>query len=533
MSGNKSVAIIGAGISGLAAARHFLHDGWDVVLFDRSDGPDIGGVWPQAYDFVRLQNSSHHYHFADFPFPEKVDFNPTKAQLVDYFTAFARHYDISRRIRFLSEVVDIEARDGGVPGWKLTIVNKASTYREEYDFIVNAQGYFSIPKMPVVQGQDLFSGEIVHSSKILHTAAFKPNSKIVVVGTGKTALDFCVAAAGKDATVHQVVLTAHWTIPQYLLGFVHFNNAFFTRINTVMMPSWFHLPFEAKLHRGERVVSRQEDANWDPILNCAPLVAVFWQMVQFLIAFSSGWRSDDALYPKHSILKDMRNSISVLPAEYNEMVRKNRIQVHSAATISRVSEKEVYLSDGSVIDNVDLIVMATGYDSSRNCLVPTDKIHLVEEDGIYLYKHVVHPDLPNMCFATAHSVMLLASVDMSLHLATSWLRGEAHLPSREQQLAEIDRVRAWKRVNFGSEPHRALSVLTRFQQYLDEICVELGVNPMRKVARLGWWNPYAWIKEFLGWYVVEDYEFYAIRKEIATAHGKRQMGCNSPVSVEE
>ncbi|KAJ3242327.1 hypothetical protein HDU81_005080 [Chytriomyces hyalinus] len=533
MSANKSVAIIGAGVSGLAAARHFLHDGWDVVLFDRSEGPDIGGVWPHAYEFVHLQNSYHNYHFADFPFPNKVDLHPTKAQLVDYFSAFSRHYDISRRIRFLSEVVEIEARDGSVPGWKLTIVNNGASYREEFDFVVNAQGYFSIPKMPLIEGQDLFSGEIVHSSKILDTAAFKPNSKIVIVGAGKTALDFCVAAAGKDATVHQVFHTAHWTVPQYLLGFVHFNYAFFTRINTVMMPSWFHLPFEEKLHRGERVVSRQEDANWDPILNCAPLVAVFWQMVQTLIAFSNGWKMGDALYPKHSILKDMRQSIALSPMDYNEMVRKNRIQVHSVTSVSRVSDKEVYLADGTVISNVDLIVLATGYDSSHNCLVPKDKMHLVEEDGIYLYKHVVHPDLPNMCFATAHSVMLPASIDMSLHLATSWLRGEAKLPSREEQLSEIDRVRAWKKANFGSEPHRGFSVLTRFQQYLDEICVDLGLNPMRKVVHLGWWNPYAWINEFLGWYVVEDYEFYAIRREIAAANGKRQVGFSSPVSVEE
>jgi cation diffusion facilitator CzcD-associated flavoprotein CzcO len=39
----QRVAVIGAGVSGLAAARHLQESGLDVVVYERSSRP--GGVW--------------------------------------------------------------------------------------------------------------------------------------------------------------------------------------------------------------------------------------------------------------------------------------------------------------------------------------------------------------------------------------------------------------------------------------------------------------------------------------------------------
>ena len=39
----KSVAVIGAGISGVVAAAHLQHEGLEVTVFERSHA--AGGVW--------------------------------------------------------------------------------------------------------------------------------------------------------------------------------------------------------------------------------------------------------------------------------------------------------------------------------------------------------------------------------------------------------------------------------------------------------------------------------------------------------
>lgn len=41
--GIRSVAVIGAGISGILATKYLLQAGLDVIVFERNDKP--GGVW--------------------------------------------------------------------------------------------------------------------------------------------------------------------------------------------------------------------------------------------------------------------------------------------------------------------------------------------------------------------------------------------------------------------------------------------------------------------------------------------------------
>ena len=64
----KRVAVIGGGISGLAAARSSRAHGHEVVVFERSaDG--IGGVWQKTYPDVKTQSPKELYAFSDEPFP--------------------------------------------------------------------------------------------------------------------------------------------------------------------------------------------------------------------------------------------------------------------------------------------------------------------------------------------------------------------------------------------------------------------------------------------------------------------------------
>jgi cation diffusion facilitator CzcD-associated flavoprotein CzcO len=61
----KSVAIIGAGASGLVAAKVLLDDGFNVTVFDRQR--ELGGVWCAefAYADLRTQQPAGTMEFSD------------------------------------------------------------------------------------------------------------------------------------------------------------------------------------------------------------------------------------------------------------------------------------------------------------------------------------------------------------------------------------------------------------------------------------------------------------------------------------
>ena len=59
------IAIVGAGISGIAFAGVLSRFGHECVVFEKA--PRVGGIWALAYPQVRLQNTREQYTFIDFP----------------------------------------------------------------------------------------------------------------------------------------------------------------------------------------------------------------------------------------------------------------------------------------------------------------------------------------------------------------------------------------------------------------------------------------------------------------------------------
>ena len=65
MNKTKSVAIVGAGASGLVCAKVLLDDGFDVTLFDKQR--ELGGIWCEesAYADLHSQQPGGTFEFSD------------------------------------------------------------------------------------------------------------------------------------------------------------------------------------------------------------------------------------------------------------------------------------------------------------------------------------------------------------------------------------------------------------------------------------------------------------------------------------
>ncbi len=473
----QRVAIVGAGISGLAYADVLTRCGFSVVLFESC--PRIGGVWARSYPGVSLQNSAAEYHLSSFPWPFKPELHPTGEQILRYLQALveARKFDV----RLQHEVVAARAVDAG--GWALDVRRPASDgvgsedFSLHFDYLVISTGQYSEGKnRPPLAGESQFAGKVITEREVTDLSVFD-GAQVAVVGFGKSALDMASFAAPRAARVHHIFRTPRWTIPRTLLG-IHFTKLLFCRLSTAMMPGWAQpTAFERFLHRQPMLVH----ANW----------AVIQALFRYT-AMRAGLRAgaDSAarlakVMPDHGLVGDLRSALALAPPDYFARIASGSIQPHQAE-LSGFSANAVELSTGASIE-ADLVVLSLGSLPPRFPFLDARLRRLLEaeDDGVQLYRHVVHPDIPGLAFAGFnHGFMHVPAAEVSaLWVAALW-QGRLQLPSHAEMATAIEHVRAWKRQHIHFEASRSCAVNTRFQQYIDVMLADIGLSPYRKLPNV-------------------------------------------------
>ena len=488
------IAVVGSGISGIAAAAVLQREGHDVVVFERDTEP--GGVWAHTYPNTTLQNNGSQYHFADFPWPFEPDLHPTAEQIRRYLHLALDHFALDIRLGH-----DIEGLDelDDERGWRVRGQGPTGPFVDEFEFVLVAVGQYTQPKSAAwreLPGLDRFRGRIV-TERDIDTPSIFAGRRVAVVGFGKTAVDMAtMAAEAGAASVSHVFRSARWLIPLYIFG-IHVSYALLARHGSIMIPSWVHPSGpERFLHTRLGLV-----------------VKGFWSMLARVIwsqhVRDAKPRDDQArkriakLRPNYGVIPDLRSASAVAPRNYFRLVSEGKIDP-IPATLDGFEETGLRLGsvDGEPAPTelpAELVVLALGFGSPVFPFLPQRYRDLLESepDGPQLYRHLLDPRIPRMAFAGFnHGFMHIASVEVATLWLSAMLRGELELPARDAMLDSIERVRAWKRANIGFEPARSCSTSTRFQQYLDAMLEDLGFSPYRKS------NP---VSEVFGRYGAADY----------------------------
>jgi 4-hydroxyacetophenone monooxygenase len=206
-----SVAVIGAGMSGLAAAYRLQQAGIDFVAFERNE--DVGGTWfENSYPGCRLDthNFAYSYSFAQRPdWPEQ--FTRQKSMLA-YFRRVAEDLAVRDRIRFNTAVVSA-VYDDDTCTW--TVRTRRDDGREEahqVNAIISAVGQLNQPSFPDVPGRDSFAGPSFHSARWQHDVDLG-GRRVGVFGTGASAYQIVPSIA--DTVGHLTVFqrSAPWMVP--------------------------------------------------------------------------------------------------------------------------------------------------------------------------------------------------------------------------------------------------------------------------------------------------------------------------------
>ena len=138
--------------------------------------------------------------------------------------------------------------------------------------------------------------------------------------------------------------------------------------------------------------------------------------------------------------------------------------------LTQLDGQQVRFVDGSFAE-VDAVICCTGYELRIPFL--SDALLEIKQNGVELYKHVFHPDIPTLAFIGLCKVAgsTFPVVEIQGRCVARVLAGSIQLPSREEMLAAIERYR--------SHPSHCSPVPMQVQllEYVEDIARMLGVRP--------------------------------------------------------
>jgi cation diffusion facilitator CzcD-associated flavoprotein CzcO len=209
--------IIGAGASGLAAAKTFVKRGIPFDCLERE--ADIGGLWNFAtdsgivYETTHLVSSISSTGFDDLPMlDEDYPEYPSHARVLEYFRDFIRTFGLAPHIELGKAVTSVRPRADKL--WEVAVAGEPEP--RLYRGVVVASGHHDAPRTPTYAGT--FAGETLHSRRYKSPTQVR-DRRVLVVGCGNSAADIVSDAVHGRSTVFLSIRRGYWFVPKFIMGF--------------------------------------------------------------------------------------------------------------------------------------------------------------------------------------------------------------------------------------------------------------------------------------------------------------------------
>lgn len=419
------VAVIGAGVSGISAAKGLLEAGIEPVVFEQS--AEIGGVWlfdealpdggGPAYRSLRTNTSKRPTAFSDFPFADELPEFPTRGDITHYLNAYADHFHVREHIRFSTPVASI------VPGDEACwCVTTALGELEVFDAVFICSGVFHSPLLPAIPGVETFSGVVMHS-RAYTVPEVLAGKRVVVIGAGSSGTDVAIEASQVAQQLWLSVRGETWK----------------TATKPIMI-SRFKKSRDLLRRAGTRLYRR--------------------------IALALGAGQPSPTRPDAPFAR-IEPPIT-LKDKLRERIASGTISLKPA--ITRIEGDTIHFTDGSSI-GADTLVCATGYAVKYPFL--SEQIVSTPTTGLPLYRLVFAPGWPTLAFGGMFR--LTGAVFPLSEMQARWVAGvwtgKVRLPSVATMKGAI-RTRQEQIARRGSHPGRL-----EFEPYMDLLAAELGILP--------------------------------------------------------
>lgn len=480
----KTVAVIGGGVSGLAAARAFDARGHRVAGFERSH--DFGGVWEpsRSYPGVQTQSPKDLYCYTDHPMPSDYPEWPKGPQVHAYLHSYAEKHGLRRLFRLNGNVRAMERAEGG--GWVLTIEEAGEARAERFDFVAVCTGQFSDKKSLSHPGREAFveaGGEVMHSSEYTDPAMARGKS-VAVLGGSKSATDVAVSAL--EAGAREVVWVYRepvWRLP-YFVGGINFKRLLYMRAQECQFNAWGRGP----ARRAAAALLK-------------PLIWANFRGLEALLKLQLGLKRH-AMAPSHPIEKAVSCSVPIVTPGLFEALDAGGIKPIQGE-FERYEGKEIVMTTGERA-RADLAILAVGWKLGAPFLPEAERAKLIEEDGQYrLYRLAVNPDLPDMGFVGFNSSFCtVLSSEMIANWLVRYMDGQlANQPSDAAMRENIAMTLDWRRNERpAAQVYGGLCSAPFHFKHFDELLADMGARKRKRsnpLAELFSYPSHAAYGEFL------------------------------------
>ncbi|XP_034036299.1 LOW QUALITY PROTEIN: dimethylaniline monooxygenase [N-oxide-forming] 5-like [Thalassophryne amazonica] len=444
------VAVIGAGPSGLTSVKACLEEGMVPTCFETSD--DIGGLWKfkevsepnraSIYRSLTINISKEMMCFSDFPIPADYPNYMHHSKILTYFKMYADHFKLLRYIKFQSMVKSVKQRpDFSRTGqWEVVTENKdGQEERHVFDAVICCSGHYTYPNMPLKDfpGIETFEGKYFHSWDYKGSEEML-GKRVVVIGIGNSGSDIAVESSRVAEQVYMSTRRGAWIIRQVSDDGVPVDMKYNTRFAHILFQllpvNWLNWYGEKKLN-----------AMYDHTMY--------------------------AIKPKHRLFSQIPIINDDLP-----------FRILSGSVILKPNVKEirgstVVFDDGSIVEKVDVIVFATGYNYGFPYL-PNNLLHR-SGHRVGLYKHVFTPNLEHHTLAVVGFIHALGAImtqaEMQARYAARVLKGHIKLPSSEVMMKTIEKDTKEMGKNYVLSKLAPIQV--DYVTYMDELAGDIGARP--------------------------------------------------------
>ncbi|XP_070797000.1 dimethylaniline monooxygenase [N-oxide-forming] 4-like isoform X3 [Pituophis catenifer annectens] len=444
----RKVAIIGAGVSGLASIKCCLEEGLEPTCFEKNYV--IGGLWQftdipekgrtNVYRSVVSNTSKEMTCFSDFPFPESCPNYLHHSLVLEYLKDYAKHFHLLDCIQFKTTVYSIRKHPDFTATGQWVVYTEANGKQAStvFDAVMICSGHYTEVNLPLdsFPGFENFKGQYMHSWEYRDPKGLE-GKKVLILGAGNTGGDVAVEVSRTAAKVFLSTRNGAW------------------------------------------VLSRMSKAGWP---NDMVFQTRFLSFIQGLLPVSIrdkllAKKFNQWFNHKNYGLIPIKSSLTyvIINDELPSCILCGSVVVKP--NVKKFTETSAIFEDGTVEENIDVVIFTTGYAASF--LFLEESVRNVCKSSTFLYKQVFPPHLqkPTLAFIGFISVTgsILPAVELQARWVTRVFWGVCWLPSeRDLMMNEIamQKKRLLKKGISNTEKKKE-----SFVHYMDEIAVCIGVKP--------------------------------------------------------
>lgn len=423
------LCIIGAGPSGITAAKNAKEAGIPYILYEKSG--KVGGNWvfndatghSSVYENTHIISSKTLSSYEDYPMPDDYPDYPSHRLVQAYFEEYARHFGVLDEIRFHHTVTKATRDASGT--WHITVKDAdGAESTSEFSHLMVANGHHWNPSHPSIPGT--YTGTYMHSHEFKRVDDSWRGKRVLVIGAGNSGADVAVEASRIASCVHLSVRSPQWFTPKYLFGIP----ADVLATRSLWMPR--------KLRQ--------------------------WSLTLLLRILQGSYRKIGL--PENT--KPVLSHHPTVNSDLLDIIRHGRVVPKPG--IASWEGKTVTFSDGRQAE-YDIIVAATGFKISFP-FFDRDFIHFENAEKIPLYRKMMHADIPNLYFIGLFQPLgcIWPLADVQAKIACREINGEYTRPADLR--ARIEHEMANPHYAFDPAPRHVVEV--DYHRFREELIAELG-----------------------------------------------------------